>query len=582
MKRIRFVLLFTLPLILMPGIRCADPNNKISSEEKPNIIIIMIDNVGYPEIGINGNELVKTPNLDNFASEGTRFERFYSNPLCAPTRASLMTGRYHYRTGVLHTSRGAAKMYGSEVTIAELLKNDGYTTGIFGKWHLGDNYPMRPQDQGFDQTLIHKSGRLGQVPDKPNSYINPKLWENGQYIQKDGYCTDIFFDAAMDFMQKHQHTPFFIYLPTNIAHATSEAGQEVPGKYITPYLENGLEENIAAVCGMIDNFDENFGRLTAKLSSLGLREKTLVIFLSDDGNIRVNKVDFRGHGYATPYEGSIRVPCFVQWPGHFPGKLKVDQIANHIDILPTLLDAAGADTPDNLTIDGVSLLPLLEGKGKDWADRMIFLQCERGMKVHRYKNCAVISERFKLIGYPNTFEERELVTSRQNPVLELYDISSDPGETTNLADLHPDMLKKLRAAYDNWFDDVKNTRQFSPGLIHVGSDAENPVYLCRYQDATYINKKPAGWPLFIERPGKYEVTVNRGESLEEGKLIVQFDSTFAVQPLSQGKDKAVFSFPEGKVIFNAWVMEGEKEYTPRPNEDKIGDVLIRRIPATPQ
>ncbi len=188
----------------------------------------------------------------------------------------------------------------------------------------------------------------------------------------------------------------------------------------------------------------------------------------------------------------------------------------------------------------------------------------------------------KLIGYPNTFEERELVTSRQNPVLELYDISSDPGESTNLADRHPDMLKKLRAAYDNWFDDVKNTRQFSPGLIHVGSDAENPVYLCRYQDATYIDRKPAGWPLFIERLGKYEVTVNRGESLKEGKLIVQFDSTFAVQPLSQGKDKAVFSFPEGKVIFNAWVQEGEKEYTPRPNEDKIGDVLIRRIPATPQ
>jgi len=542
----------------------------------------MIDNVGYPEIGINGNELVKTPSLDKFAREGARFGRFYSNPLCAPTRASLMTGRYHYRTGVLHTSRGAAKMYGNEVTIAELLKNDGYTTGIFGKWHLGDNYPMRPQDQGFDQTLIHKSGRLGQVPDKPNSYINPKLWENGKYLQKDGFCTDIFFDAAMDFMQKHQHTPFFIYLPTNIAHATSEAGKEVPEKYSKPYLENGHEENIAAVCGMINNFDENFGRLTAKLSSLGLREKTLVIFLSDDGNVRINKVDFRGHGYATPYEGSIRVPCFIQWPGHFPGKITVDKISNHIDILPTLLDAAGADIPENLTIDGVSLLPLLEGRGKDWAERMIFLQCERGMKVHRYKNCAVISERFKLIGYPNTFEERELVTSRQNPVLELYDISSDPGETSNVADLHPDMLKKLRAAYDNWFDDVKNTRQFSPGLIHIGSDAENPVYLCRYQDASYIDRKPAGWPLFIERPGKYEVKINREESLEEGKLIVQLDSTYAVQPLSQGKDKAVFSFPEGKVIFNAWVMEGEKKYTPRANEDKIGDVLIRRIAATQQ
>ncbi|MCK5465730.1 MAG: sulfatase-like hydrolase/transferase, partial [Bacteroidales bacterium] len=404
----------------------------------------------------------------------------------------------------------------------------------------------------------------------------------GQYIQKHGYCTDIFFDAAMDFMQKHQHTPFFIYLPTNIAHATSEAGQEVPEKYIAPYLEIGYEKNIAAVCGMINNFDENFGRLTAKLSSLGLRENTLVIFLSDDGNVRVNKVDFRGHGYATPYEGSIRVPCFVQWPGHLPEKLMVDQIANHIDILPTVLDAAGADAPDNLTIDGVSLLPLLKGKGKDWADRMLFLQCERGMTPHRYKNCAVISERFKLIGYPNTFEERELVTSRDNPVLELYDISSDPGETTNLADRHPEILKNLRAAYDKWFDDVKSTRQFSPGLIHVGADAENPVYLCRYQDATYIDKKPAGWPLFIERPGKYEVTVNRGESLEEGKLIIQFDSTYVVQPLSQGENQAVVSFPEGRVNFNAWVKEGGKDYNPRPDEDKIGDVLIRRIHSIPQ
>ncbi|MCK5463247.1 MAG: sulfatase-like hydrolase/transferase, partial [Bacteroidales bacterium] len=281
MKRIPFFLLFAIPVILLLGIKCADSYKKTSLKGKPNIILIMIDNVGYPEIGINGNELVKTPNLDHFASEGIQFNRFYSNPLCAPTRASLMTGRYYYRTGVIHTSRGGAKMHGSEVTIAELLKNVGYTTGIFGKWHLGDNYPMRPQDQGFDETLIHKSGRLGQVPDKPNTYINPKLWENGQYVQKHGYCTDIFFDAAIDFMQKHQNKPFFIYLPTNVAHATSEAGLEVPQKYSTPYLEMGHEKNIAAVCGMINNFDENFGRLTDKLSSLGLREKTLVIFLSD-------------------------------------------------------------------------------------------------------------------------------------------------------------------------------------------------------------------------------------------------------------------------------------------------------------
>jgi len=582
MKPIQIVLFLACLPIFFQGTGCIDPGKTTSFEEKPNIIVVMIDNVGYPEFGINGNDLVKTPNLDRFASEGIQFSRFYSNPLCSPTRASLMTGRYHYRTGVLHTSRGGAKMFGSEVTIAELLKNAGYATGIFGKWHLGDNYPMRPQDQGFDETLIHKSGRLGQVPDKPNTYINPKLWENGTYVQKHGYCTDIFFDGAINFMEKHQKTPFFIYLPTNVAHATSEAGREVPEKYSAPYIEMGYNKNIAAVCGMINNFDENFGHLTNKLSSLGLRKKTIVIFLSDDGNVTVNKADFRGRGYATPYEGSIRVPCFVQWPGHLPGKLKVDKIASHIDILPTLLDATGTGTPEGLIIDGVSLLPLLEGKGKDWADRLIFLQCERGMTPHRYKNCAVISERFKLIGYPDTFEERDLVTSLDNPVLELYDIPSDPGEKTNLAARHPEIVENLRLAYDHWFDDVKSTRQFSPGLIHIGTDAENPVYLCRYQDATYIERKPAGWPLFIERPGKYEVTVNRGESMGEGKLIIQFDSTYVVQPLDQGKNQAVFSFPEGRVNFNAWVEERGKDYTPRPDEDKIGDVLIKCIHPIPR
>lgn len=576
------IIVFAFLPVLFQGTSCVDADKTASFEGKPNIILVMIDNVGYPEFGINGNDLVITPNLDFFAGEGIQFSRFYSNPLCAPTRASLMTGRYHYRTGVLHTSRGGAKMSGSEVTIAELLKKAGYATGIFGKWHLGDNYPMRPQDQGFDETIIHKSGRLGQVPDKPNTYINPKLWENGTYVQKQGYCTDIFFDGAINFMEKHQKTPFFIYLPTNVAHTTSEAGREVPEKYSAPYLELGYDKKIAAVCGMINNFDENFGRLTDKLSALGLRKKTMVIFLSDDGNVTVNKVDFRGHGYATPYEGSIRVPCFIQWPGHLPGKLKVDKIATHIDILPTLLDATGTDAPDDLTIDGVSLLPLLEGKGKHLADRMIFLQCERGMTPHRYKNCAVISERFKLIGYPDTFEERDLVTSLDNPVLELYDISSDPGETTNLAARNPEIVKKLRSAYDLWFDDVKSTRQFSPGLIHIGSDAENPVYLCRYQDATYIDRKPAGWPLFIERPGKYEVTVIRGESLGEGKFIIQFDSTSIVQPLDRGETQAVFSFPEGRVNFNAWVEEEGKDYTPRPDEDKIGDVLIRRMHPIPR
>ncbi len=561
-------------IFMFLNIGCSRSDKNESNREKPNIILVMIDNVGFPEIGINGNDLVKTPNLDHFASEGIQFSRFYSNPMCAPTRASLMTGRYHYRTGVIHTSRGGAKMFGDELTIAELLKNDGYTTGIFGKWHLGDNYPMRPQDQGFDEMLIHKSGRLGQVPDAPNTYINPKLWENGEFVQKKGYCTDLFFDAANNFIKKNQDTPFFIYLPTNIAHTDKHVGLEVPEKYSAPYIEKGLDKNIATVCGMLDNFDENFGGLIDNLNSLKLRDNTLIIFLSDDGNVRLNKGNFKGEGYASPYDGSLKVPCFIQWPGHFQGGVRLGHIASHIDILPTLLDVTGTIVPSNLQIDGVSLLPLLEGKVENWPDRTLFLQCHRGMTPHRYQNSAVITERFKLISYPGTFEERQLVTSHDNPELELYDIPTDPAEKNNLAQQYPDELAKLRSAYDLWFDDVKSTRQFSPGLIHLGSEAENPSYLCRYQDGTYINQKPTGWPVFIEHQGKYVFTINRGESLGKGELCVQHDSIYDTQLLDQGENQAIFQLPEGKVHLNVWVKEEGKDFVPRPDEDKIGDVII--------
>ena len=558
---------------LFLSVGCNNTDNQKSSEKDPNIILVMIDNVGYPEIGINGNELVKTPNLDNFAREGIQFSRFYSNPMSAPTRASLMTGRYHYRTGVIHTSRGGAKMHGDELTVAELLKDEGYVTGIFGKWHLGDNFPMRPQDQGFDELLIHKSGRLGQVPDL-TTYINPKLWENGQYVQKQGYCTDLFFDAAIKFIGKQKEKPFFIYIPTNIGHTSTEVGLEVPENYSAPYIAKGIKEDIATACGMLDNLDENFGRLISVLDSLRIRENTLVIFLSDDGNVRINPGNLRGRGYSIPYEGAIRVPCFIQWPGHFQGGLKTDKIASHIDILPTLLDASGAKEQPELSIDGVSLVPLLEQNNGQWVDRMLFMQCSRGMTPHRYQNCAVISEKYKMLGYTNSFEENNLDVVRDKTGLELYDISVDPGEKTNLANQYPDELEKLRIAYDKWFDDVKATRQFYPGVIYIGSEEEKTTYLCRYQDASYIDQKPTGWPVFIMHEGKYEVSINRGESLGKGKLCIQYDSIYLEQPLQEGEDLAIFILPEGEVKLNVWVKEDGKKYIPRSQEDLIGDVRI--------
>ncbi len=549
---------------------------KSQNRGKPGIILIMIDNVGYAEFGINGNGVVHTPRLDDFARKGVQFSRFYSNPMCAPTRASLMTGRYFYRTGIIHTSRGGAKMWGDETTIGELLKKEGYATGVFGKWHLGDNYPMRPQDQGFDETLIHRSGRLGQVPDWPNTYIDPKLWENGTYVQKEGYCTDIFFNAAIHFIEKHRGDPFFIYLPTNIGHTSRGVGPNVPERYRKPYLNLGLDDEAVTVCGMLDNFDENFGRLIKTLDLLNLRGNTVVIFLSDDGRVRVNKTGYHGEGkYSSTWEGSTKVPCFIQWPGHFPGGRVIDKIASHIDILPTIVDILGNEIQPDSTPDGFSLLPLLKGDTLKWPERMIFLQCHRGMFPQRYQNAAVLTDRFKLNLYPDTFNDRNLVTSRDHPVMELYDIPADPRERNNLAGQYPGIADSLRKAYDRWFDDVKQSRNFAPGRIHIGSMEENPVYLSRYQDASYIHRKPAGWPVVTEQAGKYEISINRGTGTAAGTLLVKYDSMIIRQPLFEGKDRAIFELPRGAYQLHIWFQEQGKTYIPRPDEDLIGDVLIK-------
>lgn len=191
----------------------------VAEKARPNVVLVMTDDQGYGDLGLHDNPHIRTPNLDRFAREGVQFSRFYVSAVCAPTRAALLTGRYPYRTGVIHTSRGGAKMFGDELTIAELLRDAGYRTGIFGRWHLGDNYPMRPTDQGFQESLIHKSGGIGQGPDAPNSYFDPRLWHN-EPLQTKGYCTDVFFDAAVAFIEQNREKPFFVYLPTSVAGGT--------------------------------------------------------------------------------------------------------------------------------------------------------------------------------------------------------------------------------------------------------------------------------------------------------------------------------------------------------------------------
>lgn len=544
-----------------------------SLERRPNVILVLTDDQGYGDLGLHGNDKIRTPNLDRFGREGTQLTRFYVCPVCAPTRASLMTGGDFYRTGVIHTSRGGAKMHGDEITLAELLVQAGYRTGIFGKWHLGDNYPMRPQDQGFQEVLVHKSGGLDQPPDQPNSYFNPILWHNGKRTSAQGYCTDVFFNAALRFIEENRKHPFFIYLPTNTPHTPLQ----VDPQYSDPYKAMGLNDTTAKVYGMVQNIDENFGRLIDCLERLGLRENTLVIFLTDNGpqQERYNAGMRRRKSWT--YQGGIRVPCLVQWPARFKGPQQVDRIAAHIDWLPTLLEACAIPKPATLKIDGLSLVPLLTGQvaPAGWPDRKLFFQVHRGLEPKRYQNCAVVTQNYKLVGYPHTFNKDDLQTSHADPVLELYALAEDFGEQKDLAKDQPKIVAELRRAYDAWFDDMQRARQFEPGLIHLGSEVENPVHLCRYQDATYVGKEPRGWRVRVEHGGRYEVNMPRGTLNEPGRLAVLWKGREIRIPFQQGQARATVDLSAGEGTLDVWLELGDTQRKVISEDGTSGDVEVR-------
>lgn len=551
--------------------------------ERPNIVLIMSDDQGYGDFGLHGNDKVQTPTFDRFANEGVRLTRFYVSPVCSPTRSSLMTGRYHYRTGIIHTSRGGAMMHGDEVTVAELLKAAGYRTGIFGKWHLGDAYPMRPQDQGFEESLIHTSGGIGQPPDADNHYQDPHLWKNGERVETRGYCTDVFFSNALEFIAADSEKPFFAYIPTNVPHTPLEIADDL----VKPFLEAGLDQTTARIYAMVKNLDENFSRLLARLDELKIRDNTLVIFLTDNGaqqerfnaGLRARK--------SWVYEGGIRVPCFMQWPARIAGGRQIDRVAAHIDILPTLLSAAGVSPPESLQLDGQSLLPLLtptRSANEDnatWPDRTIFIQCHRGLTPKLFQNAAAIGQRYKLVAYPGTFNREDLLPSTSEPVLELYDLETDPAEERNLAAQMPDVTRALRRQYEAWFAEVWRSRQFTPGIIHIGNQAASSVLLSRYQDAQWKFEQPQGWLVNVERAGRYEITLRGEDTPAIGRLIVNWQGQPLTDVIRADQPKAVMHLAAGQGTLDVSVVTDEASPT-KPSEKNVrGDVTIRFLSAGP-
>ena len=496
----------------------------------PNIFLIMTDDQGYGDLGCTGNPVIDTPNIDRMAAASASMSNFYVSPVCAPTRASLMTGRYNYRTRVVDTFKGRAMMDPDEVTVAEVLGAAGYATGIFGKWHLGDCYPMRTIDQGFEQSLVHRGGGLAQ-PSEPiengNRYTDPILFHNGRQVNTKGYCTDVYFDAALEFVEKSHAAgqPFFVYLPTNAPHGPfhdvpPELYEKYKSKDLTPALIDGKGDvdTVARIYAMIENVDQNVGRLFAKLDALDATEDTIVIFMVDNGPNGLRYVGNMRGTKTQVHDGGIRSPFFVHWPARLKAGTKSDRVAAHIDVMPTLLDAAGVPLPAGVKLDGRSLLPLLEGRDVAWKDRTIVIQSHRGDAPVGYHNFAARSQTWKLL-HATGFGSETLPDGKP---FELYDINNDPYEQNNLARSRPDVLRNMKVAYDDWFDNVSATRpdNYAPPRIVVGSDHETVTALT-WQD--WRVDLPEGWGkqgrwlLQFVGEHKYDVQVITKDEISKAK-----------------------------------------------------------------
>lgn len=557
---------------------------------RPNVVLIITDDQGYGDLGIHGNPKLHTPHLDQLASESVRFERFYVSPVCSPTRASLMTGRYNYRTGVVDTYLGRSLMHPDETTLAELLAANGYRTGIFGKWHLGDNYPLRAMDQGFQESLVLNGGGIGQPSDPVGgeSYFDPLLRRNGEWVKTKGYVSDVITDAALQFISENRQRPFFTYLAFNAPHTPLEVPAEKYAKYKALNLKAadftapghplpaGFDaDTTAKIYGMVENIDDNVGRLLAKLDEFKLADNTVVIFLTDNGpqQPRYNAGMFQRKG--TVYEGGIRVPFFVRAPGRFAAGRKVLEPAAHIDVVPTLLDVCGVKKPALVKFDGVSLLPLLKGERARLADRTLFTQWHRGDAPEIYRAFAARNRQYKLLQPAGQND------GAWQPRFKLYDLERDPLETNDLAADRPEVVAQLKQAYAAWFKDVTGARDYtSPARIFLGATQENPVRLTRQDwrgpQASWDAQGLGHWEINVARAGKYEVAARLPKLNQAGTAHLVIGLVRLQQPLSAGATEVIFRdvrLPPGAARLECWwEVAGTKR--------GVLDVMVRRIGGT--
>jgi len=423
----------------------------------PNIILILPDDVGYGDYSFIGNPVVRTPAVDAFCTQGVRFTDFQVSPTCSPTRSALMTGRHEFKNGVTHTILERERLTLKATTLAQVLKSAGYTTGIFGKWHLGDEAEYQPDRRGFDEVYIHGGGGIGQTypgtcGDAPgNTNLDPALWHNGKFEKTKGYCTDMFFSQAINWMnaKRESKQPFFAYIAPNAAHGP----HVLPKAYYQSLLDRlaGRKnaEEIAKFLGMVENIDTNFGKLLGKLTEWGLADNTLVIYFAGDNGgttgVQIFNAGLR-NGKGSPWQGGTRTWSCWRWPAGFKGGFETSALTAHLDVFPTLAEIAGATLSEAVKqqqVEGRSLVSLLKNPKAAWADRYLVTHAGRWAKGaapedSKFNQCAIRNRRYTLVNNQ-----------------ELYDLIADPGEKNNLITQRPEVVATLRAVYDQWWASVQ-------------------------------------------------------------------------------------------------------------------------------
>jgi arylsulfatase A-like enzyme len=562
----------------------------VLAAEKPNVVIVMTDDQGYGDFGFTGNDMVRTPTIDKLRGQGTLLNNFHVDPTCAPTRAALMTGRYSDRVGVWHTVQGRSMLRRREVTMADVFRDNGYATGIFGKWHLGDCYPYRPQDRGFQYSVYHAAGGIGQAPDYwGNDYFDDTYIVNGKPQRFEGFCTDIWFAEGMKWIKSTLATrhsipdtpaPFFACLVPNAPHGPFYC----PKEYCEPYEDNPRVPH-PEVYGMIENIDDNMALLLAFLEEENLADNTILVFMTDNGTgggLKRDRDAWEDNGLGfdgnmrgkkgSIYEGGHRVPFIIRWPdGKIEAGKSIEELTAHVDILPTLIDLCGLTAPE-IKYDGTSLrdllyksspsTPLSLRAGKPWEKRSLVVENQRVVDPIKWRYCSVMTDQWRLVDGK-----------------ELFDLKKDRKQKMDVASQFPEVVERLRGNYENFWSDVSREHDLTSYMV-IGSDNSPIVHLCSHDwlldiypawDQVHIKNGDvaveAKWAIEVERDGVYEISLRRWPvEVDKGINDGTFGKAFNYKQarLRIGDVDETMTIPEGakEVTFRVELKRGVTELSP--------------------